>query len=74
MTLELPNTISFSKAEYHERLAIKLNDPNTAPKTYWSILQTFVNGSKIPLIPPLLVNNQFVTDFLDKTNLFNDFF
>ena len=45
-----------------------------SPNTYWSILKTFVNGSKIPLIPPLLVNNEFVTDFLDKANLFNDFF
>ena len=74
ITLELSNAISFSKAKYHERLAIKLNDPKTAPKTYWSILKTFVNGSKIPLIPALLVNNKFVTDFLEKANLFNDFF
>ena len=35
ISLELLNAISFSKAKYHERLAIKLNDPNTAPKTYW---------------------------------------
>ena len=74
ITLELSNAISFSKAKYHERLRIKLNYPKTAPKTYWSILKTFVNGSKIPLIPPLLVNNEFVTDFLEKANLFNDFF
>ena len=74
ITLELSNAISFSKAKYHERLAIKLNDPKTAPKTYWSILKTFVNGSKIPLIPFVLVNNEFVTDFLVKANLFNDFF
>ena len=74
ITLELSNAISFSKAKYHERLAIKLNDPKTAPKTYWSILKTFVNGSNIHLIPPLLVNNKFVTDFLAKANLFNDFF
>ena len=46
----------------------------TAPETYWSILKTFVNSSKIPLIPPLLGNNEFVTDFLDKASLFNDFF
>ena len=46
----------------------------TAPETYWSILKTFVNSSKIPLIPPLLGNNEFVTDFLGKANLFNDFF
>ena len=56
------------------QLSIKLNDPKTGPKTFWSILKTFVNGSKIPLIPPLLGNNEFVIDFLVKANLFNDIF
>ena len=28
----------------------------------------------IPLIPPLLVGNQLVSDFSEKTNLFNDYF
>ena len=37
-------------------------------------MKTFVNGSKFPEIPPLLVDNKFVTDFLDKANLFNNFF
>ena len=74
ITLDLSNAISFSKAKYHERLAIKLNDPITAPKTYWAILKTFVIGSKIQLIPHLLANNEFVTDFLDKASLFNDIF
>ena len=74
ITLELSNVISSFKAKYHERLAIRINDSKTAPKTYRSIWKTFVNGSKIPLIPPLQVNNEFVTDFLVKANLFNDFF
>ena len=52
----------------------KLNDPNTAPKTYWTTLKTFVNCSKIPLIPPLLVDNKLATDSLEKVNLFNNFF
>ena len=74
LTLDISNAISSSKLKYHERLANKLNDPKTAPKTYWAILKTFVNDSKIPLIPPLLVDNKLVTDFLDKANLFNNFF
>ena len=74
ITLELSNAISFSKVKYHERLAIKLNDPKTAPKTCWSISKIFVNVSKFPLILPMLVNNEFVTDFSVKANLFNDFF
>ena len=74
LTLDISNAISSSKLKYHERLANKLNDLKTAPKTYWAILKTFVNGTKIPLILPLLVDNKLVTDFLDKANLFNNFF
>ena len=74
ITQDTSNAVNSSKLKYHERLTLNLNDPKTAPKTYWKILRTFVNGTKIPLIPPLLVGNQLVTDFLVKTNLFNDCF
>ena len=43
-------------------------------KTYWSILKTFYNSKKIPLIPPLLVNDKFVTDMKTKADIFNKFF
>ena len=52
---------------------MKLNDSKTSDKTCWSILKSFYNNSKIPLIPPLLVNNKIVSDFTEKENLFNDF-
>ena len=52
----------------------RLNDPTTNTKSYWTILKTFYNKKKIPLIPPLLVNNSFVTDFKENANLFNEFF
>ena len=38
------------------------------------VLKTFVNGSKIPLILPILVGNRLVTNFLAKANLFNNVF
>ena len=66
ITLELSNAISFSKAKYQERLAATLNYPKTTPKTYWSILKTFANSSKLPLIPPLLVTDEFVTEFFSQ--------
>ena len=40
------NAITSSKLKYHERLANKLNNSKTAPKSYWRILKTFVNGTK----------------------------
>ena len=43
-------------------------------KTYWSILKTFYNDKKIPIIPPLLIDDKFVTDIQTKANIFNKFF
>ena len=71
---DLTNAITNLKLAYYRRIASKLNDSNSAPKTYWSILKSFVNGKKIPLIPPILVKDQLVTNFLEKANLFNEFF
>ena len=53
---------------------MKLNNPKTSAKIYWSVLKSFYNDSKKPLLPPLLVNNKIVSDFTEKANLFNDFF
>ena len=55
--------------KYYERLAIKFNDPQRDSETYWSILKTFFNGIKIPVVP-LLENNKFITDFKLKANFF----
>ena len=74
LTQDISDAITSSKLKYYEHLANKLNDPKTAPKAYWKILKTFVNSTKIPLIPPLLLGNQLVSDFLEKANLFNDYF
>ena len=61
------------KEKYHH-LSLELNNPNISAKTCWSILKSLYNDTKVPLIPPLLVNNQIVSDFTKKPNLFNDFF
>ena len=71
---ELSNEIITAKNLYYARMAAKLNNPSTSPKTYWSILKSFLNGKKVPVIPPLIHDNQLVTDFLTKANLFNTFF
>ena len=71
---ELNELISSTKALYYDNLAKKLNNPLLQAKTYWSILKTFYNDKKIPLIPPLLVDDKFVTDIQKKANVFNKFF
>ena len=71
---ELNELISSTKALYYDNLAKKINNPLLQAKTYWSILKTFYNDKKIPLIPPLLVDDKFVTDIQKKANVFNKFF
>ena len=62
-----------AKTRYLSCLGNKLNNPQLGPKAYWSILNKFLHKKKIPLIPPLLVNNSFITNTFKKTSLFNDF-
>ena len=72
--IEISNLISKSKEKYYQRINAKLNDPSLSNKTYWSILKAFYNGKKVPIIPPLFINNKFVTDFPEKANVFNFFY
>ena len=71
---ELNELISQTKALYYGNLAKKLNNPLLQAKTYWSILKAFYNDKKIPLIPPLLIDDKFITDIKTKANIFNKFF
>ena len=52
----------------------KLSNPETAPKTYWKILNRFLSNKKIPSIPPLLVNGEMISNFSKKAKPFNNFF
>ena len=71
---ELNNLISSTKTLYYENLAKKLNNPLLQTKTYWSILKTLYNDKKMPLIPPLLVDDKFVNDTKAKADIFNNSF
>ena len=46
----------------------------TSRKYYWSILKTFLNNKKILVIPPILHDNKFITNFKEKAEIFNNFF
>ena len=71
---ECSDLISSSKKLYFNNLSNKLNSPHLGPKTYWSILNGILGKIKIPVIPPLLVNQNFETNFLTKANIFNEYF
>ena len=55
-------------------MASKLANVQRNSKTYWSLLNRFLNNKNIPLIPPLFYENKFVTDFKEKAELFNSVF
>ena len=55
--------VNKSKQNYYSRMASKLTNLQRNSKTYWSLLNCFLNNKKILLIPPLLHENKFVTDF-----------
>ena len=55
------------KNDYYNALAKKLSDPTTSYKTYWSILKTFYNTKKVPIIPQILIENKLEIDFLKKS-------
>ena len=67
-------TIRESRERYLQSLGKKLIDKSTGRKTYWSIINTFLNKSKIPRIPPLLVAGSLISDCLEKAKLFNAYF
>ena len=61
-----------SKGKYYSRITSKSSDIGESSKTYWSIMKSFFIGKKIPFIPPLFENNEFITHF-KKKELFNLF-
>ena len=58
-----------AQEKYVRCLNNKLNDRLTAPKTYWLILNRFLNNRKIPAISSLLVNGDIITNFFEKADL-----
>ena len=70
---ELSELILTRKNDYNLHLGNKLIDTTTSSRTYWYIFKTFYNGSKIPIISPLLINDKLETDFKKKDHHFNVF-
>ena len=71
---ELSEMTQNQREKYFYDLPLKLDNPQTNPKTYWSIIKSYYNSRKIPIIPPLSVNGKNITNFKEKANLFNKYF
>ena len=64
----------FFVVNYLKNLGSKLADPTTGQNSYWKILNKFLNKCKIPRIPPILVDDKYITNCKEKASIFNDFF
>ena len=63
------------KQTYYNKLGEKLSDPQTVPKHFWNTFKQITNKSKQTNIPPIVENNNFITNFHKKrANIFNDYF
>ena len=62
---DLSELITKRKEDFNH-LDNKLNDPQSSPKTFWNIPKTFYNKNKIPLMPPIIVNDKCVSDYEEK--------
>ena len=71
---ECTSLINESKDRYIAKMNAKSDNPKSVPKTYWSIINTFLSNKKIPITPPILVNGELVSDFKQKANIFNNHF
>ena len=71
---QLIQSIHTAKQRYFNKISKKLCDPLTSTKCYWSLLKTILNEKKVPCIPPIFHNNKYVTDFKEKSEIFNSFF
>ena len=64
---ECTSLINESKNRYIAKMSAKLDNPKSVPK----IINKFLSNKKIPIIPPILVNGELVSDFKQKANIFN---
>ena len=53
---------------------MKLSNPESSSKVYWSIFKKFCEWWKISIIPPLYHDGNFITDFRQKAEFFKSFF
>ena len=72
--VETSNLIAKAKDNYYKNEGNKLLDPSLGPKKYWSILNSFLGKSNLPIIPPLFENEEIVTDYPSKAEIFNTYF
>ena len=55
------------KIKYIKQMCEKVNDPLTAPETYWKILNWLLSKKNVPAIPPLLFDGKIISNISQKS-------
>ena len=66
--------IKEAKLAYYTNLGIKLSDPETGQKHFWTAYKRIANKMRNTNIPPIIDNDIFISNFKKKADLFNDYF
>ena len=67
---ECKEAVDLAKRNHISKLGNKLNDPSTPSKSYWKIIHRVMNRARLPVIPPILVDNILVLNCVDKCKQF----
>ena len=65
------SSVTFLQFEYRRKISKKLLHPSFSSKCYWTLLDKFLYGRKTP---PLFHENKCITDFKEKSDIFNSSF
>jgi len=71
---EYSDLVLKEKDRYLKRLGSEVSNPMTGQKKYWSALKKLLNKKAFSVIPPILHDGSFITDFKEKCQLFNEYF
>ena len=74
ISIECSNLIINGKIGYIRQKISALNDKNTDPKVFLTILNNILDNIKIPSKSPILAYGKTITSIVEKANLFNHFF
>ena len=71
---ECTKLIVEAKDKHLAKLRSKLDNPDTDPKTYWFIINRFLNNKKTPITPPVFFRGKLISDFEKTAELSNNHF
>ena len=63
-----------TKQSYYTKLGEKLSNPALGQKHFWTAFKKLANKKCVTNIPPIIVNDCYISNCKQKADIFNDFF